>query len=58
LIVPMSRPSSEARFRSIFWNEGLRQTREFDFNVEQVLETWTVAHALRKVIGAFSWCAT
>jgi hypothetical protein len=26
-------------------------TREFDFNIERVLENWTVAHALREVIA-------
>ena len=25
--------------------------REFDLNIERVLENWTVAHALREVIG-------
>ena len=26
-------------------------TREFDLNIERVLENWTVAHALREVIA-------
>jgi hypothetical protein len=31
--------------------EGFRVMREFDLNIERVLENWTVAHALREVIA-------
>jgi hypothetical protein len=36
---------------SILGSEGAKRMREFDLNIERVLENWTVAHALREVIA-------